>query len=335
VGEYDVELRGVTRILGGRRVVDGVDLSIRRGEFFALLGPSGCGKTTMLRMISGFDAPDEGQVLLDGRDTLGLPPHRRNVNMVFQNYALFPHLSVGGNVAFGPKLKGKPGIPDLVAKALAQVRLEKYEERRPATLSGGEQQRVALARAIVNGPRVLLLDEPLGALDRKLRMGLQEELRRLQRELRMTFLYVTHDQEEALSMSDRIAVMRNGRIEQVGSPVAIYDRPANRFVAEFVGTANLFEGTGDGKLLRTEDGWVFPCAESGPAAALLRPEQFRFGGDGRPATVEETLYLGATTRILLRAGDRRIVAENDDIDFRPGAEVRVSFAPEDSRILPR
>jgi ABC-type Fe3+/spermidine/putrescine transport system ATPase subunit len=335
VGEHDVELRGVTRILGGRRVVDGVTLSIRRGEFFSLLGPSGCGKTTLLRMISGFDAPDEGEVLLGGKETRGVPPHRRDVNLVFQNYALFPHLSVGENVAFGPKLRGRPGIPDLVAKALQRVRLASYEERRPATLSGGEQQRVALARAIVNGPRVLLLDEPLGALDRKLRKGLQEELRRLHRELGMTFLYVTHDQEEALSMSDRIAVMRNGRIEQVGTPVEIYDRPENRFVAEFVGTANLFEGDADGNVLRTADGWEFPCAATGPAAALLRPEQLRFGPEGRSATVEETLYLGATTRVLLRAGDRTLVAENDDIDVRPGAEVRVSFAPGDSRILPR
>src|SRR5437867_266871 len=227
---WDVELRAVEKTLGGRRIVDGVSLAIGRGEFFALLGPSGCGKTTLLRMIAGFDGPDAGAILLGGSDVRAVPPHRRDLNLVFQNYALFPHLSVADNVAFGLRIQRARDIPDRVRRALEMVHLPGYERRSPATLSGGEQQRVALARAIVTGPRVLLLDEPLGALDLKLRKGLQEELRRLQRELAITFIYVTHDQDEALSMADRVAVMRGGRVEQCATPREIYERPATRFV---------------------------------------------------------------------------------------------------------
>ncbi len=334
MGEYDVEVRGVTRVLGGRTAVDGVSLAVRRGEFFSLLGPSGCGKTTLLRMIAGFDSPDRGEILLDGKPANGVPPHRRDVNMVFQNYALFPHLSVHGNVAFGPRIRGFPDVAERVARALERVRLAEYGPRSPLTLSGGEQQRVALARATVDGPRVLLLDEPLGALDRQLRKGLTEELRRLQRDLSMTFVYVTHDQDEALSMSDRLAVMRAGRIEQVGTPREVYERPANRFVAEFVGTANVFDGVSDGRVLRTPDGFSFPCEVVGPAAAVVRPERVRLVAGGRPATVEEALYLGATTRVFLRAGERRLVAEEAGGERRPGDPVGVEFDHDGTRILP-
>jgi spermidine/putrescine transport system ATP-binding protein len=340
VSEYDVRVRGVTKSFGGRRAVDDITLDIRRGEFFSLLGPSGCGKTTLMRMVAGFESPDRGTVQLAGRDMAGVPPHKRDVNMVFQNYALFPHLDVAANVAFGLKLQNADDIPGRVSRALAMVNLAGYERRSPTTLSGGEQQRVALARAIVPGPRVLLLDEPLGALDLKLRKGLQEELRRLQRELKMTFLYVTHDQEEALAMSDRIAVMNQGRIEQVAPPEEIYERPATRFVAGFVGTANFFEGTGDGKVVRTADGLSIEAPATGPVTLVVRPEKMRVnGGPGIPVRVEEVLYQGSSTSIILRAGERKILVEdaNDDAPapVRVGESTTVSWRPEDVRILAR
>jgi spermidine/putrescine transport system ATP-binding protein len=340
VNEHDVALRGVTKAFGGRRAVDDISLDIRRGEFFSLLGPSGCGKTTLMRMIAGFEFPDSGTVELGGRDMAGVPPHKRDVNMVFQNYALFPHLSVADNVAFGLKIAKMDDIAGRVGRALAMVNLTGYEKREPLTLSGGEQQRVALARAIVTGPRVLLLDEPLGALDLKLRKGLQEELRRLQRALGMTFVFVTHDQEEALAMSDRIAVMNAGRVEQVGSPVEIYERPATRFAAEFVGAGNFFEGTGDGTTVRTKDGLAVPAVATGPVTLLVRPEKMRVnGGSGIPARVEEILYQGSSTSIILRAGDRRILVEdaNDGAleHVRVGETTTVSWRPEDALVLPR
>ena len=338
--EFDVRARGVSKAFGGRRAVDGVTLEIRRGEFFSLLGPSGCGKTTLMRIVAGFESPDSGAIELGGRDMAGVPPHRRDVNMVFQNYALFPHLDVASNVAFGLKLQRSDDIPGKVSRALAMVNLSGYERRAPTTLSGGEQQRVALARAIVPGPRVLLLDEPLGALDLKLRKGLQEELRRLQRELRMTFLYVTHDQEEALAMSDRVAVMNRGRIEQVAAPEEIYERPATRFVAGFVGTANFFEGTGDGKVVRTDDGLSIEAAATGPVTLVVRPERMRVNaGNGIAARVEEVLYQGASTSIILRAGGRKILVEdaNDGAlaHVKVGEAATVSWNPEDVRVLPR
>jgi spermidine/putrescine transport system ATP-binding protein len=340
VSEYDVRARGVTKSFGGRRAVDDITLEIRRGEFFSLLGPSGCGKTTLMRMVAGFEFPESGTVELAGRDMAGVPPHKRDVNMVFQNYALFPHLDVAENVAFGLRLQKSDDIAGRVSRALAMVNLSGYERRSPTTLSGGEQQRVALARAIVPGPRVLLLDEPLGALDLKLRKGLQEELRRLQRELGMTFLYVTHDQEEALAMSDRIAVMNQGRIEQVAAPEEIYERPATRFVAGFVGAANFFDGTGDGATVRTADGLSIEAPASGPVTLVVRPEKMRVnGGKGIPARVEEILYQGASTSIILRAGERKILVEdaNDDAPapVRVGETTTVSWRPEDVRVLPR
>ena len=338
--EFDVTLRGVTRAFAGRRAVDDVTLSIRRGEFFSLLGPSGCGKTTLMRIIAGFESADTGSVTLAGADMAGVPPHRRDVNMVFQNYALFPHLSVGENVAFGLRIAKADDIGGRIRRALEKVNLAGYEERAVTTLSGGEQQRVALARAIVTGPRVLLLDEPLSALDLKLRKGLQAELRRLQRELGMTFIFVTHDQGEALAMSDRIAVLNRGRVEQVGAPEEIYEKPATRFAAEFVGAGNFFEGSGDGRTFRTADGLTFGSPASGEAVILVRPEKMRIApGAGVPCRVEEVLYQGASRSIHLRAGERRLLVEdaNDGASarVRVGETTAVSWRPEDGLVLPR
>ena len=328
-------LRGVTKSYGETRAADGVTLEIRRGEFFSLLGPSGCGKSTLMRLVAGFEAPDAGTIELAGADMARVPAHKRDVNMVFQNYALFPHLDVAGNVAFGLKIMKADDIPGRVAAALGKVGLAGYEKRTPSTLSGGEQQRVALARAIVTGPRVLLLDEPLSALDLKLRKGLQEELRRLQRELRMTFLYVTHDQEEALAMSDRLAVMNAGRIEQVGSPHEIYERPATRFAAEFVGTGNFFEGTGDGRVVRTPDGLEIESTARGKVTLFVRPEKMRLnGGPGVSARVEDVLYQGSSTSTILSAGTRRLVVADPSARVAVGDTVTVSWRPDDVLVIP-
>ncbi|HEY9727125.1 MAG TPA: ABC transporter ATP-binding protein [Chroococcales cyanobacterium] len=242
--ELDVELRKVFKVFNGETAVRGVDLDIRRGEFFSILGPSGCGKTTTLRLVAGFDAPSAGEVLIQGQPMNHIPPHRRPVNTVFQSYALFNHLSVKENIAFGLRLKKLKSaeVEERVKQSLKQVKMEAYANRFPAQLSGGQQQRVALARALVNRPAVLLLDEPLGALDLKLRKEMQVELSNLHQELGLTFVMVTHDQEEALSLSDRIAVMRSGKIEQVGTPSEIYEYPKTAFVADFIGDTNLFEG---------------------------------------------------------------------------------------------
>jgi spermidine/putrescine transport system ATP-binding protein len=241
---YDVEFRAVTKRFGSLTAVNGVSLKVRKGEFLSLLGPSGCGKTTSLRMIAGFEQPDEGEIVIGGRDAVGVPPYRRDVNTVFQQYALFPHMSVLDNVAYGLKQRGA-GKPERYAKAreaLELVRMTGRERHRPSMLSGGQQQRVALARALVMSPRVLLLDEPLGALDLKLRKEMQIELKRIQEQVGITFVYVTHDQGEALSMSDRVAVMSNGVIEQLDEPRAIYDRPLTPFVADFIGDMNFLSG---------------------------------------------------------------------------------------------
>ncbi len=330
--DVDVRLRGVSKSFGGRKAVDAVDLEIRRGEFFSLLGPSGCGKTTLMRIIAGFETPDAGLVELAGADMAGVPPQRRDVNLVFQNYALFPHLDVGENVAFGLRLARSPDVEGKVARALGQVKLAGAARRAVTTLSGGEQQRVALARAFVTGPRVLLLDEPLSALDRKLRVELRAELRRLQRDLGMTFILVTHDQEEALAISDRIAVLRAGRIEQVGPPGDVYERPASRFVADFVGAGNFFEGRGDGRRVTTPDGIVFEAAASGEVTLLLRPEKIRVGSPGLEAVVEEVLYQGAGSSFFLRAGARRIQMDGP-AGLRVGERTTLAWNPGDLRVL--
>src|SRR5215212_167577 len=264
----DIRLVGVRKHYGDVAAVDGVDLEVRRGEFFTLLGPSGSGKTTCLRMIAGFERPDEGRIELAGEDVSRLPPAERDVNTVFQDYALFPHMSVGDNVAYGLKVKkvAKAERARRVEEALEMVRLDGYGDRRPSQLSGGQRQRVALARALVNRPRVLLLDEPLGALDLKLRQQLQVELKRIQSDVGITFVYVTHDQDEALTMSDRIAVFRDGQIEQVGAPAEVYEHPVNAFVAGFVGTSNVLERDGRRFTVRPEK--VALLDEGAPADGL-------------------------------------------------------------------
>jgi spermidine/putrescine transport system ATP-binding protein len=285
-----IALESLRRRYAAGMAVDGINLTVERGEFFSLLGPSGCGKTTTLRLIAGFDPPDSGRVRLEGRDVTNLPPQRRPVNTVFQNYALFPHLTVWENVAFGPRARGLPAadIRRRVAEALAVVQLEPLARRRPHELSGGQQQRVALARALVNRPVALLLDEPLAALDPFLRRSVQGELKRIQRELGLTVLMVTHDQEEALALSDRLAVMRAGRIEQEGTPRQLYDAPTNPFVAEFLGRANLLADDRSG-------GWL-----------LVRPEQLRLqahgptdGERGQRARIVDVSFQGSLLQVTL------------------------------------
>jgi len=283
--------------------VESLDLEVKRGEFFTMLGPSGYGKTTTLRMIAGFEEPDTGRVELAGTDVTGLPPYDRSVNTVFQDYALFPHMTVGENVQYGLRVKGvsKDERRRRASQALATVRLAGYESRKPNQLSGGQQQRVALARAIVNEPRVLLLDEPLGALDLKLREQMQVELKSIKGEVGITFIYVTHDQEEALTMSDRIAVFNNGRVEQIGSPEEIYERPDNAFVAGFVGVSNLLERDGERFTVRPEK--IF-FVENGKAPKGLHVEE---------GTVKDVLYAGMITRYLVdlaAGGELQVVRQN-------------------------
>jgi putative spermidine/putrescine transport system ATP-binding protein len=321
-----LRLKAVRKSYGTVVAVAGVDLAVERGEFFTLLGPSGSGKTSLLRLIAGFEQPDAGSVELDGRDVTGQPPYLRETNTVFQDYALFPHMTVAGNVGYGLRIKGVAKAERLrrVDGALAMVRLEGLGERRPNQLSGGQRQRVALARAIVNRPAVLLLDEPLGALDLKLRQEMQLELKRIQKEVGITFVYVTHDQEEALTMSDRIAVMTEGRIEQVGPPVEVYERPASEFVAAFIGISNLLERNGVRFVIRPEK-----------LVLLLPGEEPPAGFEADPGTVEEVVYVGVATRYLVRLekGEQLVVMrQNSDSAGRPaglvGRPVRVAWAPE-------
>jgi len=289
-----IRLENVTKIFDGKVVaVEDVTLDIKAGEFFSLLGPSGCGKTTSLRMIAGFEMPDSGRVHVGGQDITDVPVHKRDMGMVFQSYALFPHRTVAQNVAFGLRMReiAKPEIDRRVAAALAQVALTGLEERRPGQLSGGQQQRVALARALVIEPRVLLCDEPLGALDRKLRQQMQFELKELQRRLGVTLVFVTHDQEEALAMSDRIAVMNHGRVEQIGAPTEIYERPRTRFVADFIGEINLLEEGGEPRALRPEK------------IRLVPPAEARLSG-----VIETANFLGGATLYRVQAGGRTWLA---------------------------
>ena len=317
-----VELVNVTKGFANHLAVKNISMEIRQGEFFSMLGPSGCGKTTTLRMIAGFEYPTSGVIRLLGQNVEQQPPHRRNVNMVFQNYALFPHMTVFDNVAFGLAVKRVPRkeIQARVSEALEMVRLPGMERRKPTQLSGGQQQRVALARALVNRPAVLLLDEPLGALDLKLRKEMQLELKRLQREVGITFIYVTHDQEEALTMSDRIAVMNHGEVLQVDPPTVLYDRPANRFIAGFIGMTNFLEGrysASDGKLatVTIEDigefraPYIDGLTTNQAVTLAVRPERMWLTEiSDRPAenkvrgTVEDIIYIGNDTQYLVRVG---------------------------------
>jgi spermidine/putrescine ABC transporter ATP-binding subunit len=341
-----IQLERVTKRFPGDVVaVDGVDLTVEPGEFFSLLGPSGCGKTTTLRMIAGFEEPDEGRIVVGGRDLTHVPVHRREMGMVFQSYALFPHRTVAENVAFGLRMRGVPKqeAAERVASALAQVKLQGYEERRPAELSGGQQQRVALARAIVIRPPVLLCDEPLGALDRKLRQAMQIELKELQRALDVTLVFVTHDQEEALAMSDRIGVMNAGRLEQVGSPAQIYDRPMTRFVAEFIGESNLFEGEMRGDHIRLPDGRTLPAIapRSGAATLVVRPENLAIVAPGAgvlDGTIVDASFLGDQVVYTIATADgRRLLAKErnpGDRGLRPnGAAVGLTWTRETASVV--
>ncbi len=296
-----VRLEGVEKRYGDVVAVAGVDLDVRDGEFFSMLGPSGSGKTTTLRMIAGFELPTAGRILLHGRDVTGVPPFDRDVNTVFQDYALFPHLSVGDNVAYGLMVRKvpKPERNARVAEALRMVRLEGYDKRRPAQLSGGQRQRVALARALVNRPRVLLLDEPLGALDLKLREEMQMELKVIQQQVGITFIYVTHDQEEALTMSDRLAVFNAGRIEQLGSPAEVYERPTTRFVAGFVGTSNLLTGDVARSVIGREGTFT------------IRPEKIRIAEPDAPVAPDETAAAGTIVDVIYVGPDTRYIVELD------------------------
>jgi len=352
----EVQLIDLVKRFGDFTAVDGLNLQMPRGEFFSLLGPSGCGKTTTLRMIAGFERPTEGQILLDGDDMASTPPHKRNVNTVFQNYALFPHLSVEKNVAFGLKYQdlNKQEQATRVGEALELVRLTGFEKRRPSQLSGGQQQRVALARALILNPAVLLLDEPLGALDAKLRKALQIELKSIQEEVGITFIYVTHDQEEALTMSDRIAVMSNGRVEQIGPPKEVYEEPATAYVADFLGVSNLMDANAEGATAggcRVRHGEFELVAGQGEEDAqgavklCIRPERIELepaeatGPNLVPGMVERVVYVGSVLHVLvnLAPGDKIQVwlqNEGDSVPFAQGAAVKVRFPPEALRVLP-
>ena len=330
----DLRLEGVTKHFGDFVAVDDLTLTVPEGSFFALLGPSGCGKTTTLRMVAGLEDPTAGRVLIGDEDVTGLRPYKRPVNTVFQSYALFPHLTVFENVAFGLRRRGVDDYREKVERMIELVELAPYTSRKPAQLSGGQQQRVALARAMINEPGVLLLDEPLGALDLKLREEMQVELKAIQREVGITFVFVTHDQEEALTMSDRVAVFNHGRIEQVGTPAEVYEHPATAFVAGFVGTSNLFTGDASRGILG-QDG-----------AFSVRPEKIHLGlsdQDGTPpgaltatGRVAEVVYAGPTTRFVvdLDAGPRLVVVQQNqqttsaDVAAMRDRPVRLSWRPE-------
>jgi len=357
-GTPEIRLTELTKHFRDVRAVDRVSMDIRSGEFFSMLGPSGCGKTTTLRMIGGFELPTAGRIELRGRDVTMDPPDKRPVNMVFQNYALFPHLDVASNVAFGLRRKGveKHETARRVGEALDLVHLTGYDRRRPNQLSGGQQQRVALARALVNRPNVLLLDEPLGALDLKLRKQLQVELKRVQTEVGITFVYVTHDQEEALAMSDRIAVMQAGQVEQVGTPEQLYDRPATPFVADFIGTTNLLRGVVEGlesesSVIRLDSGdrCRIGRVERAPGQSIdlsLRPEAIRIERrngqvhadplDRLGGTVEQVAYLGAAVQYQVRTGGgltMSVLAGKNGSRFARGDDVELAWSPAEALVL--
>jgi len=331
--------------------VDGINVDVAGGEFFSLLGPSGCGKTTTLRLIAGFEQPTEGRVVLDGRDVAHTPPHKRNVNTVFQSYALFPFLTVEENVSFGLRYKNvtKGEARRKAAEALALVRLEGYQKRRPSQLSGGQQQRVALARALVLNPAILLLDEPLGALDAKLRKALQIELKALQEEVGITFMYVTHDQEEALTMSDRLAVMSNGRIEQIGSPAEVYEEPSTAYVADFLGVSNLMPAMGEGGGRVRLGDFRFTATRGdldarGPVRIVIRPERVALEdqgapGDNRiPGMVERVLYVGSVLQVLVHLAHGETLQawmqnRGGDPPWQQGTAVTVHLPPDAVRVL--
>jgi len=344
----DVRLENVTKRFDDIVAVDDLTLEVPHGSFFALLGPSGCGKTTTLRMIGGFEEQTEGSIFLGDREVTGLPPYKRDVNTVFQSYALFPHLSLFENVAFGLKRRGVKGteVRERVLEILDLVQLPGMERRKPRQLSGGQQQRVALARALVNRPRVLLLDEPLGALDLKLRKEMQLFIKGLQHELGITFIHVTHDQEEAMTMADSIAVMNAGHVEQLGSPDELYERPATPFVARFLGVSNLLEGVsqGDGTV-RLDDGTVVrapgAAGRQGPVAVGIRPEKIRLGRTDENALtgeVKERAYIGVSTQYIVETphGAIAVYVQNSEAGaaaVHPGDQATVSWSPESTFVV--
>jgi spermidine/putrescine transport system ATP-binding protein len=349
-----IRFENVTKRFGGTVAVDGLDISVKQGEFFSLLGPSGCGKTTTLRMVAGFEQPSEGRIFLEGEPVDEVPPYHRNVNTVFQSYALFEHLDVKDNVAFGLKRRKVDGgeIRERVAEALELVQLTGRERSKPHELSGGQKQRVALARALVNRPAVLLLDEPLGALDLKLRKQMQVELKGIQREVGITFLYVTHDQEEALAMSDRIAVMEDGEVRQCGTPEEVYERPRGPFVAGFIGISNLLPATIDNGGVRLASGQRFPapvpdgCADGSEVYVSVRPEKIWLdereeGMVSVDGTIVERVYVGTTTQVIveLSPGVRLVALEQNaarqraDDRWEIGERVRLGWHPEHALVL--
>ena len=366
--EADIRLERVSKHFHEVVAVDDLSLDIVRGEFFSMLGPSGCGKTTTLRMIAGFEDATAGAIFLGGADVTNLPPFRRDVNTVFQNYALFPHLTVYDNVAFGPRRKHMPEseVRASVGRMLELVQLRGYDRRKPSQMSGGQQQRVALARALINHPKVLLLDEPLGALDLKLRKQMQIELKRIQTEVGITFVYVTHDQEEAMTRSDRIAVMRAGKVEQLGTPEDLYERPATEFVSGFLGVSNLLEGRVD----QVNNGIAVVVLADGPHVRVpskggecvpgqsvvigVRPEKLRISpatGDGATGadsnalegSVMDASYVGVSTQYVVRVGDsREITAYAQNVEtsglkeqLSPGERVRLTWKPQHTFVISR
>lgn len=356
-----VELRGIYKSIHDHAILHDINLEVREGEFLTLLGPSGCGKTTLLRLISGFETPDRGTILIDDHDVKGLAPNKRHVHTVFQSYALFPHMTVTENIAFGLRCHKVPAaeIKQRVADVLKMVKLEKFAERKPSQLSGGQQQRVAIARAAVNQPRVLLLDEPLSSLDYRLRKTMQIELKQLQRKLGITFIFVTHDQEEALSMSDRVVVMQEGSIEQIGTPRQVYEDPKTLNVATFIGEVNIFEGEVLGVnnnqamiavLDKKREAKIKQTLEKGEKVHIIvRPEDVRVWNLNEvedtaamfPGSVEEVIYKGTTVDLIVRLKNNKMIAateffdEGDDkLEYKMGAEVWVSWTPGWEVILP-
>lgn len=362
VAKNVVELRNLYKTIYDHEILHDINLEIQEGEFLTLLGPSGCGKTTLLRLISGFEEPSQGQIFIDGKNVSGLPPHQRHVHTVFQSYALFPHMTVFENIAFGLRCQNvpRPEINDRVTDVLKMVKLERFAERKPSQLSGGQQQRVAIARAAVNRPRVLLLDEPLSSLDYRLRKTMQIELKQLQRTLGITFIFVTHDQEEALSMSDRVVVMQEGYIEQIGTPRQVYEEPSSLKVATFIGEVNIF----DGEILSTDGNRQVMvsildkqrmakstrlCLTGEKVHVLIRPEDVRVWNqhevtdttDMFAGTVEEVIYKGTTVDLIVRLANNKVVAateffdEDDDrLEYKMGEQVWVNWTPGWEVILP-
>ena len=342
--EKIIEIKNITKSFGDKRILNDVSLYVKRGEFLTLLGPSGCGKTTLLRIIAGFGSADSGQILFNGKDISGVPPHERPVNTVFQRYALFPHLDVYENIAFGLKLKKMPTdeIDKKVRKALKMVSMTDYEDRDVESLSGGQQQRVAIARAIVNEPSVLLLDEPLSALDLKMRKDMQMELKEMHRELGITFIYVTHDQEEALTLSDTIAVFDDGVIQQIGTPTDIYNEPQNAFVADFIGESNILNGAMIKDKLVEFAGHQFDCVDEGfgenvPVDVVVRPEDIyimnKLDGAQLTATVKSCIFKGVHYEMFVETDKGLELMIQDYNAFEPGSEVGLIIRPADIQVM--